>query len=91
VIASSIKHFDDTLTNSIRKTKKVVTVEDHNIYSGLGNQIARHIVDNQLSDDNVQMLGVRDYELSGTAEALYEAAGISAKQIATTIGHLLTV
>jgi transketolase len=91
VIASSIKHFDDTLTNSIRKTKKVVTVEDHNIYSGLGNQIARHIVDNQLSVDNVQMLGVRDYELSGTAEALYEAAGISAKQIATTIGHLLTV
>src|SRR3989344_2922490 len=51
IIASSIKKFDDTLIDSIKKTGRVVTVEDHNLYSGLGTMVRRLIVDKQLSSN----------------------------------------
>ncbi len=81
IIASSIKQFDTPLIESIKKTKRVLTVEDHNIHSGLGNQLAAYITENKLEVQRFEMLGVREYQLSGTAEELYDAGGISAKHI----------
>ena len=89
IIVSSIKKFDDTLTNSIKKTGQVVTVEDHNIYSGLGTMVRRHIVDKQLDVKQITSLGVAEYQLSGKAPELYDSAGISASHIAKACEALL--
>lgn len=81
VAVSSIKEFDSSLVDSIKKTKKIITVEDHNTYSGLGSQIGRFIADEELPVEVFTMLGVEEYQLSGTSQELYEKAGISAEHI----------
>ncbi|PIT86506.1 MAG: transketolase [Candidatus Magasanikbacteria bacterium CG10_big_fil_rev_8_21_14_0_10_43_6] len=81
VIASSPKEFDETLFRSIKKTKRVLTVEDHNTRSGFGAGIARALALKNISVDSFHMLGVEEYQLSGTAAELYDAAGISATHI----------
>ncbi len=89
VIVSSIKQFDTPLFESIKKTKRVLTVEDHNIHSGLGNQLAAYITENKLEVQKFEMLGVREYQLSGTAEELYDASGISTNHIEKKIIQML--
>ena len=89
IAASSIKKFDETLTDSIKKTKKVLTVEDHNTYSGLGGQIARHIQKNGIKVNKFQMIGPEKYNLSGKAAALYELNGMDPASIATKCKKLL--
>lgn len=81
VIVSSIKQFDETLIESIKKTKRVVTVEDHNTLSGLGGQLARHLTSRNIHPDVYSMIGVEQYQLSGTAKDLYRAAEIDATAI----------
>lgn len=82
VAASSIKKFDDNLFESIRKTGHVITVEDHNTLSGLGSQLAQHLIENNIAVKFFHSMGVSHYQLSGKVEELYEAAGISAPHIA---------
>lgn len=89
VIVSSIKQFDKPLIDSIKKTKCVLTVEDHNIHSGLGNQLAAYITENKLEVKQFEILAVKEYQLSGTAEELYDAAGISARHIEKKIIQML--
>lgn len=84
VAVSSIKKFDETLINSIKKTGKVITIEDHNTISGLGHQLAAYLQKTNLHTEKYQMLGVENYQLSGTAPELYrmtglDSAGIQAK------------
>ena len=81
IIVSSIKKFDDTLATSIKKTKRVVTVEDHNTLSGLGGQLARHLASLNIHPESYTMIGVEQYQLSGTAKDLYRAASIDATAI----------
>lgn len=82
VAVSSIKEFDQTLLNSIKKTQKVITVEDHNTKSGLGGMLARKLMEAGIQVDQFKMMGVEEYQLSGTWKDLYQAAGISAEHIA---------
>ena len=82
IAVSSIKQFDHTLLNSVMKTRKVITVEDHNVLSGLGSQVARHLQEEGVGVDLFKTLGVREYQLSGKSPELYENAGISAGEIA---------
>ncbi len=89
VIASTPMNFDETLLSSIRKTKRVITVEDHNVRSGLGSQLASALLENDIKVKLFLKLGVEQYQLSGTAAALYDAAGISAEHIAETIRETL--
>lgn len=81
IIVSSIKKFDDTLATSIKKTTRVVTVEDHNTLSGLGGQLARHLISLNIHPESYTMIGVEQYQLSGTAKDLYRAASIDATAI----------
>lgn len=81
VIVSSPKVFDETVTQSIQKTKKVLTLEDHNTRSGFGSQLARHLMIKNIPVEKFEMMGVDEYQLSGTAEALYELAKISSKHV----------
>ncbi len=85
IAVSSIKQFDETLINSIKKTGKLLTVEDHNTHSGLGSQIARYLAQNNIHTTKFHMLGVEQYQLSGTAKELYHTAKIDSQAIAETI------
>ncbi|MBD3156825.1 transketolase [Candidatus Peregrinibacteria bacterium] len=88
VAISSIKEFDDTIVKSVRKTKKLLTVEDHNIYSGLGTTLPAHISKKHIELLNVKSLGVTEYQLSGKSHELYDNAGISASHIAKSCTRL---
>ncbi len=89
VIASSIKAFDETIFESIEKTGKVITVEDHNPYSGLGGMLSRECLSRGITIEKYEMLGVTGYQLSGTAEELYHAAGIDAEAIVAKVKAML--
>lgn len=89
VAVSSIKKFDDTLINSIKKTGKVITIEDHNIHCGLGNQLAAHLLELGIKPATFKSLGVSAYQLSGTADALYHANGLDGEGIAKTVGKII--
>ncbi len=89
VAATSIKQFDKTLFDSIEKTGKVITVEDHNTFSGLGGQVARSLKEHGIGVTEFKMLGVEEYQLSGKHSELYELAGISAEKIAEACVDLM--
>lgn len=85
IAVSSIKQFDDTLLNSIRKTGKVLTLEDHNPISGLGSQLARTLAIKNIQPKLYKTLGVTAYQLSGKADELYHATGLDAEGINKTL------
>ncbi|MDH3324906.1 MAG: transketolase family protein, partial [Candidatus Peregrinibacteria bacterium] len=85
VIASSIKKFDKTLEDSIKKTKKVITVEDHNPHSGLGSQVALFCTEKGICLDSFKSIAVREYQLSGPPAELYAKAGIDSGSIADAL------
>ncbi len=82
IAVSSIKKFDKTLISSIKKTGKVITVEDHNSLSGLGGQLARHLAEIGLHTKSYKMISPQEYQLSGTAEELYHSTKIDSEAIA---------
>ncbi len=86
VAATSIKKFDQTLLDSIKKTGRVITVEDHNTLSGLGGQVARFLEKEGIQVESFKMLGVEEYQLSGKHSQLYEKAGLSPEAIAKACG-----
>ncbi len=88
IAVSSIKKFDQNLIDSIKKTGKVITVEDHNTISGLGGMLARELMNQGICPQSYEMIGVEEYQLSGTQADLYEEAGISANHIAKAINSL---
>lgn len=90
IIASTPGQFDETLLASIRKTKKVITVEDHNAHTGLGTQLASALVESGVGVETCVKMGADSYQLSGSAEDLYDAAGLSARHIVQEIQSLLS-
>lgn len=90
VAVSSIKKFDQTLFDSVKKTKKVITVEDHNVFSGLGCRLAGHLELNHVSPEVYKTIGVTGYQLSGTVHDLYRAAGIDAEAIAKACTEIVS-
>ena len=81
VAVSSISKFDDNLDPILRNSEKIITVEDHNVNSGLGVYVSRYIADNNIKIKKIVHLGVKHYEYSGKAPDLYKNAGIDAASI----------
>ena len=78
IAVSSLKEIDlDTILPSLKKTKKLITIEDHNPYSGLASQINSVVAQEGLSI-LINNLAVREYQLSGDSYELYDEAGIGA-------------
>lgn len=90
VAVSSIKKFDATIENSVRKTKKLITVEDHNAFSGLGMSLVGHLAKMGIHLEKIKTMGVEQYQLSGKAEELYHTARIDRFHIQKNILELLT-
>ena len=89
IITSSIKQFDTTLTKSIKKTGKVLVVQDHCIQSGLGNQVASLLTQQGITVEKFENLGVEEYQLSGTSADLYKEVGIDSTGIARTAKNMI--
>lgn len=81
IACSTIRDFNDTVFDSIKKTGKVITVEDHNPYNGLSAGLARELQLRNVCPEKFESLGVTEYQLSGKPLELYEEAGISANHI----------
>ncbi|MBI4231791.1 transketolase [Candidatus Peregrinibacteria bacterium] len=89
VAVSSIKKFDGTVLRSIEKTGHLITAEDHNILSGLGTQLPHFIELNKVHLKSLHHIAPKEYQLSGTSEQLYHAAGIDAEAIVALILKIL--
>lgn len=89
IAVSSMKKFDDTLKKSLEKTKGLITVEDHNTYSGLAGQIARFCEKEKIILDHCEYIGVEEYQLSGKVNELYAAAGIDSDSIVQKVKNMV--
>ena len=90
IAVSSLKNFSEELITSVQKTKKLLIVEDHNPYSGIGTTIPAHLQRQNITLENLITLGVEQYQLSGKYNELYASAGIDAATITKNIQKLLT-
>jgi len=89
VVVSSLKPFDtETVAWSAKKTGAVLTLEDHEPHIGLGMLTTAALKE---EDVNVPLstMGVRGYQLSGTADELYEEAGLGMKDITKEVEKLV--
>ena len=82
----TIKPLDEKLLIKEAKGKsKIVTIENHSIYGGLGSAVSEVIAENGISVP-VKRIGVKEkFGQVGTAEFLQEEFGLTAKQIEETI------
>jgi transketolase len=79
----TIKPLDgETLVRAARECRAVITVEDHNVFGGLGSAVAEVLAAAGTDGTRLSVLGVRDYGQSGTSEELYEEYGIGASHVA---------
>ena len=70
---------------TIKGKSKIVTIENHSIYGGLGSAVSEVIAENGISVP-VKRIGVKEkFGQVGTAEFLQEEFGLTAKQIKETI------
>lgn len=89
IAVSSFIPFDSkTIVESAQKTGRVITVHDHNVNTGLG-RFVEHALSEAGVNAKVKMLGVSQYQLSGTAEELYEITGLSTKAIEEALNQIL--
>ncbi len=82
----TIKPLDEKLLIKEAKGKsKIVTIENHSIYGGLGSAVSEVIAENGISVP-VKRIGVKEkFGQVGTAEFLQEEFGLTAKQMKETI------
>ena len=72
---------------AIKKAKKIVTVEDHNVHGGLGAYISKLVVENDPKP--VKRMGLTTFGESGLAGVLADHYGFSAENIADVVKNNL--
>jgi transketolase len=88
VNAASIKPLDEVaLVGSARRTKHVVTVEDHAIAGGLGGAVAETLA--EVLPTPLKRLGVTGFGESGDPKGLYAKHGLDPAGIAASIKKFL--
>ena len=70
------------------KTGAIVTVEDHNVWTGCGATVAMALALKGISCP-LEMLGVHDYASSGTPLDLYTEKGLDPKSVAKAVKKLI--
>ncbi|MCM2339377.1 MAG: transketolase family protein [Burkholderiales bacterium] len=86
---SSIKPVDkQAIINLAKETKKIVTVEDHQVSGGMGSLVAEILSNNY--PVHIEFMGVQDkFGQSGTANELLEHYGLGVKDIKERVKKLL--
>lgn len=89
VNCSSIKPIDiETIAASARKTGRVVTAENHNVYGGMGSAVAEILVEH--CPVPMRLMGIEDeYGWSGPLETLLPHYGLTAERIAEKARELM--
>ncbi|MCL1854920.1 MAG: transketolase family protein [Clostridia bacterium] len=89
VNCSSIKPIDiETIVASAKKTGKVITAENHNVYGGMGSAVAEVLA--QHCPVPMRIMGIEDqYGWSGPLETLLPRYGITAERIVEKAWELL--
>lgn len=84
-----VKPLDEkTIINSVKKTKKVVTVENHSVIGGVGSAIAELL--SEKAPTKLLRIGTYDeFGQSGEQRALMEHYGLSSKKLAQKITEFL--
>jgi transketolase len=77
-------HLDDPAMAYAAEAPLIVTVEDHNVRTGLGASVALWLADHGATTRLVR-LGVDGYQPSGTAKELFARIGLDAEGIAQTV------
>lgn len=75
-----------TIIESAKKTRAVVTVEDHNINGGLGSAVAEVLSENLPT--RLVRVGLRDFATTGDYMSVIEYAGIGKKDIRKAISKI---
>lgn len=88
VIVSSPKQFSNELFRSIKKTKKLITLEDHNPHSGFSAHLLVQLTEKGIQPKKIKRLAVYEYQLSGTAAQLYKAAKIDSTAIKKVLSDM---
>ena len=88
IIASSPKKFDNTLRDSLKKTKKVIIIEDHNGLSGFASQVTMYAAENGLPLETFVDISPKEYQLSGKPAELYDSANIGQKAIEAALKQI---
>ena len=79
------EELEKLLIKEAKGKSKIVTIENHSIYGGLGSAVSEVIAENGISVP-VKRIGVKEkFGQVGTAEFLQEEFGLTAKQIKETI------
>ena len=86
----TIKPFDlITFHQSVKNSKCLITLEEHSIYGGLGEQCASIIAQENLKI-KLKILGIPDeYMVNGSQSDVLDYYGMSPEKIADTAQHLL--
>lgn len=86
----TVKPFDaETIADAIRKTKKVMTVEEHSIIGGIGSSVAEVIADYNLSCEFTRHGIYDEYVLIGPPLALYNYYQLDSEGVANKIKEFL--
>lgn len=86
----TIKPIDkQTILRSVKKTKKVITIEDHQIHGGMGSAVCELIAEHCKTAFRMKIMGINDeFGESGPNIELYKKFGLTAKHIFATVKKL---
>lgn len=87
IALSSAKEIDQQIINSVKKTGKLITVQDHNPYSGIAATISKALQEHQVLPAQTTHLAAKEYQLSGKAPELYASAEIDAQAILNALNQ----
>jgi len=68
---------DENIINSVRKTKRIITIEDNIVYGGLGSSILQKLTEQDIKDIKIKILGYpNEYIKQGKVEQIEEKYGL---------------
>lgn len=87
---STIKPLDkESILSLAKETRKIVTVEDHQVYGGMGSAVAEYL--SQSYPTQIEFVGVKDlFGQSGTPKELLEFYKIDESSIEKAVEKILT-
>jgi len=88
---ASIKPLDwQTIATSVSKSKKLITIEEHNVLGGMGETIVSALVENQVNDFKLKKMGVQDkFGQSGPALQVLDHYGLAVTDIIQEAQNIL--
>ena len=86
----TIKPFDqETFLNEAKKAKVIISLEEHSVYGGLGEQCASLLTQNNINT-RFQILGIPDeYMINGSQSDVLDHYSMSPEKISKTVSDLL--